>query len=104
MEEVVEVDPAVNRGPHHAPQVCSLEVGAHYFIKFAVTQHLKKYMYNNTMYTKYKKVKFNRNELSLLKCQINTNAKKRIFASYKMFRKGIEILILSFKYFKLSIS
>ena len=43
MEEVVEVDPAVNRGPHHAPQVCSLEVGAHYFIKFAVTQHLKKY-------------------------------------------------------------
>ena len=44
-------------------------------------------------------------ELMLLKCQINTNTKKRIFASYKMFRKGIiEILILSFKYFKLSIS
>ena len=30
--------------------------------------------------------------------------KKRIFASYKMLRKGIEILILSFNYFKLSIS
>ena len=42
-------------------------------------------------------------ELMLLKCQINTNTKKKgIFVSYKMFRKGIEILILSFKYFKLS--
>ena len=37
-------------------------------------------------------------ELILLKCQINTNTKKRIFASYKMFRKGIEILFLSFNY------
>ena len=35
-----------------------------------------------------------------------TNTKKKIFASYKMFRKGIEkieILILCFNYFKLSI-
>ena len=40
----------------------------------------------------------------LLKCQINTNTKKRIFASYKMSRKGIEILILRFNYFKLWIS
>ena len=30
--------------------------------------------------------------------------KKRIFASYKMFRQGFEILVLSFNYFKLSIS
>ena len=30
----------------------------------------------------------------LLKCQINTDTKKKDFASYKMFRKGIEILIL----------
>ena len=29
----------------------------------------------------------------LLKFQINTHTKKKIFASYKMFRKGIEILI-----------
>ena len=29
---------------------------------------------------------------------------KRIFASYKMFREGIEILILSVNYFKLSIT
>ena len=44
-------------------------------------------------------------ELMLSKCQINPNTKKeRIFASYKMSRKGIEILILSFNYFKLSIS
>ena len=33
-------------------------------------------------------------ELMLLKCQINSNTKKVFFASYKMFRKGIEILIL----------
>jgi len=43
-------------------------------------------------------------ELMLLKWKINTNTKKRIFASYKMFRKGMEILILSFNYSKLSIS
>ena len=44
-------------------------------------------------------------ELMLLKCQINTNTKKkRIFASNKMFRKGIEILIVSFNYLRLSIS
>ena len=43
-------------------------------------------------------------ELMLLKSQINTNTKKKDFASYQMFRKGIEILILSFNYFILSIS
>ena len=42
-------------------------------------------------------------ELMLLKCQINTNT-PGFFASYKMFRKSIEILILSFNYFELSIS
>jgi len=46
----------------------------------------------------------------LLKCQINTITKKKDFASYKMFRKDIEILILScltgvgINYLKLSIS
>ena len=44
-------------------------------------------------------------ELMLLKRQINTNTKKMIFPpSYKMFRKGIEILILTFNYFELPIS
>ena len=37
-------------------------------------------------------------ELMLLKCQINTNTKKKYFASCKMFSKGIEILVRSFNY------
>ena len=43
-------------------------------------------------------------KLMLVKCQINTNTKKRIFAPYKMFSKGKEILTLIFNYFELSIS
>ena len=40
-EEVEEVDPAVDGGPHHAVQLRPLEVGPHDLVQFAVAQHLQ---------------------------------------------------------------
>ena len=40
VEEVVEVDPAVDGRPHHAAQVGPLEVGPHDLVELAVTENL----------------------------------------------------------------
>jgi hypothetical protein len=41
VEEVDEGDPAVDGGPHHAPQVRPLKVGPHDLVKLPVAQHLQ---------------------------------------------------------------
>ena len=40
-EEVEEVDPAVNGGPHHAVQLRPLEVGPHDLVQLTVAKHLR---------------------------------------------------------------
>ena len=40
-EEIVEVDPAVDRSPHHGVELGPLEVCSYNLIQFTVTQNLE---------------------------------------------------------------